>query len=167
MRELKFRGWDEDNEVMLLQQDLSQCGASWDWLGDYDVLLMQYTGLKDKNGREIYEGDICSVDHKDSRYPVTTYNVVRWNDVSGCWYFGIGLPSEVKWSHEVIGNIHENKELLNVQGDRIIELEAENKRLRKWIKDVTDNPLFLKSCKDIIVEANKKLNVPQPTKDLT
>ena len=55
MREIKFRAWS--GSEMLEPQDLSQDGFYWSWLGKEDVELMQYTGLKDKNGKEIYESD--------------------------------------------------------------------------------------------------------------
>jgi hypothetical protein len=73
--------------------------------------LMQSTGLFDKNGREIFEGDICRVDHLDPRYPVTNV-LITWDASQAGWSVGIGLPSEVNWSHEVIGNLFENPDLL-------------------------------------------------------
>lgn len=75
-------------------------------------VLMQYTGKKDKNGKEIWEGDILKVDWQDPRYkPVITQ--AEWDNDYAVWSFGAGATSEVKWSHEVIGNIYEQPELLS------------------------------------------------------
>ncbi len=111
-REIKFRAWDEDNKVMLKPQDLSQSGAYWNWLGKIDAQLMQYTGLKDKNGKEIYEGDIVTVDGAiDKRGRVVTWDIAEYmldpeyepSDLGNLW-----LSQRL----EVIGNIHVNPELL-------------------------------------------------------
>lgn len=69
-REIKFRIWDIENKEMLEVQELDfeptfyggRIAIRPDQYNDYfdteDMILMQYTGLKDKNGKEIYEGDI-------------------------------------------------------------------------------------------------------------
>ena len=61
MREIKFRAWDLEKKIMLKPFDLSSNPKYWcDNLKDYP--LMQYTGLKDKNGlQEVYEGDIIDI----------------------------------------------------------------------------------------------------------
>jgi len=125
MREIKFRAWDKVQNVM----------RSWDWLIDkqctyfnskyFDV--MQSTGLHDKNGKEIYEGDIL----KNTTY-MTQLVEVYWrgcvkdeNSVNGKEWIDWGgwkfrkLPNEKESTFgldndkiEVIGNIYENPELI-------------------------------------------------------
>ena len=72
-REIKFRIWDVENKEMLKVQELDfeptfyggRIAIRPDQYNDYfdteDMILMQYTGLKDKNGKEIYEGDIIRI----------------------------------------------------------------------------------------------------------
>ena len=102
MREIKFRAWNEAENKMYYEIE--------DIRPRYKIYLMQYTGLKDKNGKEIYEGDI--IEHTIYRFAVpnitpldrTTY----WDEtITDDWM----SMSDVDW--EIIGNIYENKELLS------------------------------------------------------
>lgn len=129
MREIKFRAWDKTENKMarsvkemrfnhkgLYAVTLNHMGFEFKRRIN-DVILEQYTGLKDKNGKEIYEGDVVS-DMWNNLYtpvfqngiymaynpkhlglkndPSTQFNII-WKD--GC---------------EIIGNIHDNPELLEV-----------------------------------------------------
>ena len=80
--------------------DLEVTGEGSEWA------LMQYTGLKDKNGKEIYEGDILK--HK---YGGTQFAAVTFHDCS-FYTGGVLLQSNHSSVIEVIGNIYENPELL-------------------------------------------------------
>lgn len=116
-REIKFRAWDAENEVMHNTVNLNEGVAfltGYQWLNKESrhgkLTLMQYTGLKDKNGQEIYEGDI--VQHsfdtgaKDAPRKVEFLNCCY--QYAAYYYSFEHGASEV----EVIGNIHENPELL-------------------------------------------------------
>ncbi|MCP4394518.1 MAG: hypothetical protein GY804_09675 [Alphaproteobacteria bacterium] len=104
MREIKFRAWDNEKKEMTppfyLGSELSMMLI--------DCEVMQYTGSKDKNGKEIYESD--KVKHIENRgselYPdeITIIEEVRYEE--GAFYPICEQPSE---NFEVIGNIWEDK----------------------------------------------------------
>lgn len=114
MRELKFRVWSEEDReyrtdlnVFRLHDGKIVCTSpAYSLEGDrFDV--EQYTGIKDKNGNEIYEGDVLE----------STWNgdkaVVVWNNVEGEWEHYADFNTYSKYGGSVvIGNIHENPELL-------------------------------------------------------
>lgn len=108
MREIKFRAWDKNSEVMVLDPMIDG------YLNDEILNLqkisnykfMQFTGLKDKNGKEIYEGDIVDCGGG-------LIEEVKWGESVAVFLpFGNHDASEYAPSCQVIGNIYENEELL-------------------------------------------------------
>jgi len=75
----------------------------------------QFTGLTDKNGKEIYEGDIRKAEYFCGGEPCTVISVMTWDqrDANFCWISHSGG----EWPHfidtKIIGNIYENPELVN------------------------------------------------------
>lgn len=118
MREIKFRAWNYDDEEMvkdsrIVIQGGTVFGSPKDYANEIseDLELMQYTGLKDKNGVEIYEGDIMVLNKLKP-----SYYVVRYED-NQFILDGISLFDNVVYfaEREVIGNIYENPELLEAK----------------------------------------------------
>lgn len=123
MREIKFRVWNDeimeyeggdktvvfrvkDGKVFTLHTDgLFFPKDSVVWCEDRNAKIMQYTGLKDKNGKEIYEGDWVKSSNKGTRE-------IFW-DEDGCMFDADGTYLTRMNDREVIGNIYENPELLD------------------------------------------------------
>ncbi len=117
-REIKFRAWDIVTMKMATGVVIHENGMAFtnDGQGD-EVILMQYTGLKDKNGKEIYEGDVVEL-HGTRRLEVHFFGgAFGWTGMMGVDDFipfsrdRIRLEKLLSWT-QVIGNIHENPELL-------------------------------------------------------
>ena len=112
----KFRAWDKETKSMNGMAEIYRNRNQEIELHprDKNIILMQSTGLKDKNGKEIFEGDIVKM-AKDFYSEPTYYEVVR--------HYGGAYRLESKqhgcewWLRhtdcEVVGNIYENKELLD------------------------------------------------------
>ena len=122
MREIKFRAWDKENKKMMKVSSLSlenketavRENGTYHFLRMQNLELMQYTGLKDKNSKEIYEKDIVSC----NKYK----NIVVFFE-NGC--FKVRYPKNdttniictldtflEKYKCKISGNIYENFELL-------------------------------------------------------
>ena len=141
MREIKFRAWNgremlknvgfhphlamdlaaEDEHYRESEEGRYLVGAFQSWK------IMQYTGLKDKNGKEIYEGDILrTINHYEGKTLVYLYHTVVWRDRLNGWFCLNNNDKTEKesdgscqlWVYvkntefEIIGNIHENPELI-------------------------------------------------------
>jgi len=112
-REIKFRAWHLDDKMLFFDF----CTFEKDYHDQYGN-IMQYTGLKDNNGVDIYEGDLFSVRHSQN-LSIVSFNsdnygkVMGWNliDIKGEareFFYGC---SPGPWG-VVVGNIYENPELL-------------------------------------------------------
>lgn len=114
-REIKFRAWDKKYKEMISNEEfcfspfyvqadgkvINLDESDKNKFEELDYVLMQYTGLKDRNGKEVYEGDI--VEHK---FGYT--RVIKWRHTNS--YVGFGISKGER--NEVIGNVYENKDLL-------------------------------------------------------
>ena len=158
MREIKFRAWDKRNQIMVEPENIrnlvdgaprreqkkpsSLFDCLYERLDDEAVILMQFTGLRDKAGREIYGGDILSVnwsiknDSHDSEWKLEVHKaIIEWRrngwfiswsyfskpfDMGNkeiCWYEDYNhsnAPGSFQklTDFEIIGNVHENPELM-------------------------------------------------------
>ena len=122
MRTIKFRAWDESQKYMAKQgtPDLETIQSFFFHFGGCQ--LMQFTGLTDKNGVEIYEGDILSDWNEVDGNQVQSHLQVFWCNDTGAWKLdnsfnqdkssGDLLSEELLcFSYEITGNIYENPEL--------------------------------------------------------
>jgi len=142
MREIKFRAWDKLGKKMLFSKVFHELGSSVEsflafeypykhpkhkYMGwnELDLKIMQYTGLQDKNGKGIYEGDIIEYDPEEDglgEEPFVYKDVVIWKDGgfkekdTDEWLFiDNGNFDDVT----VIGNIYENPELAKKLEERV------------------------------------------------
>ena len=129
MREILFRGKRKDNEEWsegcLIRDEFCNTDIPYiGYLSDYDIgavevypeTVGQFTGLTDKNDKKIFEGDIVKNEYEDGKHQnfKIFYNVktLQWEVMNK--YGMRGILRNVIGNMEVIGNIHDNPELLGV-----------------------------------------------------
>ncbi len=136
MREIKFRVWDKEMKIMWEENNPFYIGTDGT-MPEYDgfktldtsinqidnYVLMQYTGIKDKNGKEIYDGDVLYKPaqrifkgyklHRPVKDVEFKKHIVEWKRVNkfGLYGWSFGESSLKKDMWEVIGNIYEDPQL--------------------------------------------------------
>ena len=115
MRDIKFRAWDKFGETMITSDELLVANSPYlkhSLIDTKKLKLMQFTGFQDRNGVEIYEGDLIEKD--DDKF--VRCGVVSF--IHGCWMVASKSGERYFNLHwylsqaEVIGNIHQHPELL-------------------------------------------------------
>lgn len=116
-RVIKFRAWANASangpKQMFEWEHYSDLISEWIANGERGAVVMQFTGLTDKNGKEIYEGDVV-------RYSIQGDEQTNPYHVENIWDLHVELSHDDayyridEYSLEVIGNIYENLELLSV-----------------------------------------------------
>ena len=154
MREIKYRAWHKDKRKMFYPIELEWDDEGSDknpkglyiWrkpFGSEDVTcsglaehidkceLMQYTGLKDKNDNEIYEGDIIKTlkyvldkiyyegtpNECATQKQVEHFQVVTWDISNARWRIGSSWIVPMSFALEVVGNVYENSDMLSLIQD--------------------------------------------------
>lgn len=120
----KFRAWLKNDKEIIDVDEIHWFNGELDIIGDYitfvrkadEIELMQSTGLKDKNGKEIFEGDIL----KSNKYITSVFYERGAYCVKFCRTTNTTVTMNVisfieKYKTKVIGNIYENPELLEVE----------------------------------------------------
>ena len=122
MREIKFRAWLPKEKKMVYNVPVGADGFYHHCISEgfalqydpqYEKLpVMQFTGLKDSNGEEIYEGDIVLVDRIDPVYDKVK-DKVEVGFLYGQWNICDSAIYTIENGVEIIGNIYENPNLIN------------------------------------------------------
>lgn len=132
-REIKFRAWNKVSKKMMLWEDINRFGNLNKLISLDHVIVMQFTGLKDKNGKEIYEGDVIKI-HYGAKINTDQLWICEFRDGA----FGLGdngypgFTSFILYTDqlmtnkvidyrpnlsealEIMGSIHQNPELLTL-----------------------------------------------------
>lgn len=121
----KFRAWDKETKTMNGMAEIYRNRNQEIELHprDDEIILMQSTGLHDKNGKEIFEGDVIAIEVDDTGMPINAR--VFQNSKIGVLMFHVfednedvpmvELLEDNSVAFEIIGNIYENPELLEVE----------------------------------------------------
>jgi uncharacterized phage protein (TIGR01671 family) len=128
MREFKFRAWEIDSQEMFYPDTTNNneyffsgfmegflIVATSPYSSKYDYVIMQYTGLKDKNVKEIYEGDILRLDaHQDFfvDFHEGCFVCRSTNRIQKINWAPASLRLLIEKGYEVIGNIYDNPDLI-------------------------------------------------------
>ncbi len=106
-RQIKFRIWDTRYNRYLAYTDMSLCNNP-------EYIFQEWTGLTDKKGKEIYEGDILSQFSITGKYFLPLYPITFRQGTFGHCFDGDNLPFQIldEKAVEIVGNIFENKDLL-------------------------------------------------------
>jgi uncharacterized phage protein (TIGR01671 family) len=122
-REIKFRAWNKTKKQMVETYAYFDKQGILHGVFTYPgshYIPLQYTGLKDMNGKEIYEGDVLTVTSKSDYKYITTIGLGWTDDDEYGWYWLSNQGTKniirdiymVAERYEVIGNIYENPDLL-------------------------------------------------------
>jgi len=110
-REIKFRSWngykmDYDPWASEFSGEGSPINGPIKELQENGSIVMQFTGLKDEDGKEIYEGDVLNITNNN--------HVVFWDEDRAMFRTSVySMSSATQWDAEIIGNIYENPALLS------------------------------------------------------
>jgi len=133
MREIKFKIWDKTNRKWRDSRDFAimldgtnevleytgLCDSAWEDVDEWEYEIVQYTGLKDKNEKEIYEGDVVRYEYEKGVAVIKFGEGYQGEPADGMypywgWYLDGYLDSYAFCGDEVeiLGNVHENPNLM-------------------------------------------------------